>query len=332
MRPSHPRSAVCCARAVASEVLNDEIEATTGARLPTARTHARTLVSLSSKLSVEPAPSEPSATIPVHPLSSSQRQCSATKPWSTPRDLSKQVVIAGITPRHFILPLLGRPGWARRSVQSLCFLRAPQIAAAEPTRYSSEAGTRLPHHKRVPGTDPYHSACATWPRASSGTWRPGERSRLRSGTAKYPGTVVFSTPRAKRKLVAGQLRTRDGGHEAGAAAEPLGACPWRQERRSGLPRAQDRLRQCQWVHPRNRHSAQKSVVHRRPKLRHRVVRIPEARPAPCWGPDENRKQDSRTRPRTGDPPAATRLPSLFQHPSLRPASSQGDTGRRQAAT
>src|SRR5437016_6183921 len=159
-----------------------------------------------------------------------------------PSDLSKQVVIAGITPCHFIIQLLGRPQlWTRRPAQLRYFQHAPQTAAAGPTRYSSQARTAMPHHKRVPGTAPSRSACAAWLRASSGRLQLGENSRLHSDTAKYRYAGVFSGPRAKQKLAARRLQIGGVGHAVDAAVQPLAACPWRQGRLSGLRRAQDRL-------------------------------------------------------------------------------------------
>jgi hypothetical protein len=80
MSPSHPWSAALLANATASDVVSAEIDATTGPRLRTASTEVRRIACFSSNDTVAPSPSEPSATIPEHPLSSSQRLCSAMKP------------------------------------------------------------------------------------------------------------------------------------------------------------------------------------------------------------------------------------------------------------
>src|SRR5579862_4158039 len=102
MRPSHPRSVAAFARATASEVLSAEIAATTGARCSTARTQVRRISSFSANDRVAPSPNDPRAKMPAQPLSRSQRQCSAIKPWSIPRFFVKHVVIAGITPFQFM--------------------------------------------------------------------------------------------------------------------------------------------------------------------------------------------------------------------------------------
>src|SRR6202522_3411268 len=73
IRPSHPASAAAFARDTASEVVSAEMEATTGPRPRIALTHARSTPSFSSNDKVAPSPSDPRATIPLQPFSSSQR-------------------------------------------------------------------------------------------------------------------------------------------------------------------------------------------------------------------------------------------------------------------
>src|SRR5678816_4794577 len=68
IRPAHPACSAPRASCTASAVLNDAIPSTTGAWLPTARTHVAAIASFSSKLIVAASPSEPQQTIPVHPL------------------------------------------------------------------------------------------------------------------------------------------------------------------------------------------------------------------------------------------------------------------------
>src|SRR3954468_18980964 len=75
--PEQPRSLAAFASDTDSEVLSDEMDAT---RLPcplTAFPKVRKMSFFSSNESVAPSPNEPKATMPLHPFSSSQRQCSA---------------------------------------------------------------------------------------------------------------------------------------------------------------------------------------------------------------------------------------------------------------
>ena len=76
---------------------------TMGTRSPTARTQVSSTCRFSAAVSVAPSPSEPSGTRPVQPLSTSQRACSARKPWSTRSSAPNGVVIAGMTPFQFTL-------------------------------------------------------------------------------------------------------------------------------------------------------------------------------------------------------------------------------------
>src|SRR5579871_845326 len=155
MSPSQPESAAIFARATASEVDSAEIAPTTDPRPPTLRTQARKISCFSENDRVAPSPNEPRATTPLQPLSRSQRQCSAMNPRSRLRSVRKHVVIAGITPFHFIsllLLLLVVPQSQNGSLRDCP--PSPEKSAAGPNPAPSRKEPRLPVRISVLGTVP----------------------------------------------------------------------------------------------------------------------------------------------------------------------------------
>src|SRR3974390_2036976 len=78
--PEQPSTVAALASATDSAVLRDEIDATSVPYPLTAFPSVRKMSVFSLNESVAPSPREPKATTPVHPFSSSQRQCSARNP------------------------------------------------------------------------------------------------------------------------------------------------------------------------------------------------------------------------------------------------------------
>src|SRR5208282_1134703 len=98
MRPLQPLSSATLAISTASFVVSAETAAITGTLLPTAVAQVLKTCAFSEMVREPPSPSEPQATIPVHPSSTNQAACRARKVWSTEPCSLNGVVMAGITP------------------------------------------------------------------------------------------------------------------------------------------------------------------------------------------------------------------------------------------
>src|SRR5580693_3753346 len=75
--PEHPNSVAALASSTDSDVVREEIDATRVPCPSMAFPKVRRISVFSLNESVAPSPRDPRATTPAHPLSSSQRQCSA---------------------------------------------------------------------------------------------------------------------------------------------------------------------------------------------------------------------------------------------------------------
>ncbi len=102
MRPSPPASAASSASRTASAVVRAATPATSGARPASASRQRRRTAFFSSNESEPPSPREPRATTPVQPARTSASTCLTSRSASTERSGLNGVVIAGITPCHFM--------------------------------------------------------------------------------------------------------------------------------------------------------------------------------------------------------------------------------------
>src|SRR5512135_1796684 len=102
IRPSHPVSAPSSARRAASAVVRAATPATSGARPESASRHRRRTAFFSSNESEPPSPSEPRATTPVQPARTRASTCFTRRSASTEKSGLNGVVIAGMTPCHFM--------------------------------------------------------------------------------------------------------------------------------------------------------------------------------------------------------------------------------------
>ena len=182
--------------------VSEEIAATTDARPLSALAQVFRTATFSSKDSVAPSPKEPKATTPVQPFSTSHWQWPVMNAWSICELFAKHVVIAGMTPCHFIVILQGVAPESRATTSLQDSNNAREISVDARSPWSIRKETRQPRRRHVLDTGPCRSVSAIWQRATRHVFEHLRTRHPRSGRGTCRALPELQARSAARKLSA----------------------------------------------------------------------------------------------------------------------------------
>src|SRR5262245_37589445 len=189
--------------------------------------------------------------MPAQPLSSSQPQCPAMKPWSRRQSSAKHVVIAGITPFQFMKDLLCSAAPIPKDREPCSDLRGAQAKSGGALNPNpSGTGIPLQDHTLFPGRHPFRNGFVAWRHEKSDS-REGEKTaHLHIGRRWSRPTVDVQVPTANGRFELKPPQNRGLWPSWGTMLVLLRAYLLRSSQQSRLPRPTTQDHQFQWVLPR----------------------------------------------------------------------------------